>query len=114
MQNTCSTEGKRNILGQHRVKTFHPVGLNDKGGVLILTQKYLPLVVLLLLLLLLGVFFRILASSKRNPLISPFIFIILQFDFPIFIWSSGHFNLRTLSSSPVERLLSSIQFNLFI
>ena len=58
MQNTCSTEGKRNILGQHRVKTFHPVGLNDKGGVLILTRKYLALVVFVVVVVVVGVFFQ--------------------------------------------------------
>ena len=35
------------------------------------------------------------AQSKHNLLIFPLIFTILQFNFPIFIWPYGHFNLGT-------------------
>ena len=41
-----------------------------------------------------------------------FIFPILQFGFP-FIWTYGHFNLRTISLPLFERPLSSIQFDWF-
>ena len=90
MRNTCSTEGKRNILGQHRVKTFYPIGLNDKGGVLILTQKYLALVFsffFFCLLLLLGFFSEF--WLHRNVILS-FLHLFLQFYNLIFPFLYGH------------------------
>ena len=51
------------------------------------------------------------AQSKHNLLIFPLLFTILQFNFPIFTWPFGHFNLGTFSLSLFERPLSSIQFN---
>ena len=89
---------EREIFWQHILKTFYPIGLNEKEEYLYWHKN-----------------FKISAQSKRNILIFPYFvnFFFFYFHNLIFPTLYGNFNLWTFSLSLFERPIKRIEFNYF-
>ena len=85
---------ERETFWQHRLNTLYPIGLNE---------NYINTKIFSVSLFS--------AFQLNRILIFWFFHLFLQLDISIFIWSYGHFNLRTVSLSLFERPPTSIHFS---